>query len=582
MPTGDQLGHFQLLEEIGRGGMGTIYKAFDPTLNRRVAIKVLSAKLTGNPKFVEDFLREARNAAAISHPHVVQVHFVGEAAGQYYVVMELLQGQPLRARVETTGPLPEEAGLQMAIDVTEALRAAYLNNQMIHGDIKPGNIYLTDDGAKVLDYGLAKLANLEVNEADEVWGSPYYVSPERIGGKTEDFRSDVYSLGATLFNALTGHPPFEAATAQELALKRLNERAPAIRDLNPELTEATEKVVAKMLSKSPLTRYRDYDHLLEQLQETKTAAIAKRLGIEVHAGPLPVAPEPEPPAEAPPKKSSWLITAGVCSVLILAAVGLYFWLNRPAPPPALPPVRAARPRPVEPTIITQIVTAPPAAPVVAPKPAPPPPPTAEQLRQQEQAKLDALRQQQQLVLDETKLLQTTDAELAALWTKYDFLAIAGRYELLASQFKSGDARNVANQRATRAKTLAEFKTQLIADLNAQPYTRGDVATGAKTRLAGALSKATDAELTSQTQYGELTLPWSDLPPASVLQLAFYYVGASKEADDLKARRQKLITAFAGQYHLPATPPKPVAPTPPAAPKPAPLPKPAAPQGFKTR
>src|SRR5262249_44735689 len=135
----------------------------------------------------------------------------------------------------------------------------------------------------------------------------------RIGGKAEDFRSDVYSLGATLFDTLTGRPPFDAQTAQELAIKRLNERAPSIREFKPELTEATEKVVAKMLSKSPLTRYRDYHHLPEQLREAKTAATAKRLGIEVREGPLPAAaPEPEAlPATPEPKKFRWQVVAAL-------------------------------------------------------------------------------------------------------------------------------------------------------------------------------------------------------------------------------------------------------------------------------
>jgi len=582
-----ELGHFQLLEEIGSGGMGAIFKAFDPTLNRHVAIKVLKPDLAGNPQFVEDFLREARNAAAISHPHIVQVHFVGEAAGQYYVVMELLDGRPLRSIIEDDGPLTEEAGLQMASDVAEALRAAYVSHQMIHGDIKPGNIFLTESsGAKVLDYGLAKLANLEVTEAGEVWGSPYYVSPERIGGQTEDFRSDVYSLGATLFHTLTGQPPFDADTAAELAVKRLNERAPSIRTSKAELTEQTEKVVAKMLSKSPLTRYRDYDHLLEQLREAKTAATAKRLGIEVHEGPPPAAPEPEPVPEPAPRKFPWLIVGIIGGTALVAGVGIAFWLNRPAPPPPLP---VPRPKPVQqqPTIVTQVVTAPvaPVAPAhtLAPKPASPPPPTAEQLKQQEQAKLEALRLQQQAVLDETKLVQTTDAELAALYPKYDFLAVIARYQTLAGQLITPDAKKLVTQRLVTAKTLVDFKTQLATDIALQPYTKGDLQTGTKTTLAGTIAQANDTELTAKTQYGDLTVPWSDLPPATLLQLARFYATAAADAVDTKSRRSKLISTFATQYHLPVTPPKQPAPaTPPKPAKPpASLPKPTPPQGFKT-
>src|ERR1700693_1397501 len=245
MPIGQKLGHFNLIEEIGRGGMGSVFRAFDPTLNREVGIKVLREELAYNQKFLVYMLQEARSAAAISHPHIVQIYFVGEDAGQYYIVMELVSGRTLREIIEKDGPLNEERALEITIDVTEALKAAY-KNQMIHGDIKPANIMLADEvGAKVLDFGLAKLANVEVTEAAEVWGSPYYISPERVGQRAEDFRSDVYSLGATLFHVLTGRPPFDAESPDELAAKRLNEKPPLLRDLNPNLTAKTEQVVNK-------------------------------------------------------------------------------------------------------------------------------------------------------------------------------------------------------------------------------------------------------------------------------------------------------------------------------------------------
>src|ERR1041385_624837 len=234
MPISAKVGHFNLLEEIGRGGMGSVFRAFDPSLNREVAIKVLRPDLASDPKFLNDFLQEARAAASISHPHIVQIHFVGEDNAQYYIVMELVKGRTLREMIEKDGPLGEEHALEIAIDVAEGLRAGY-KNQMIHGDIKPANIMLSEEaGGKVLDFGLAKLANVEITEQDEVWGSPHYISPERVGQKAEDFRSDVYSLGATLFHALTGRPPFDADTPEKLATMRLNEKPPLLREINPE------------------------------------------------------------------------------------------------------------------------------------------------------------------------------------------------------------------------------------------------------------------------------------------------------------------------------------------------------------
>ena len=237
--------------------------------------------------------------------------------------MELLQGRTLREIIEKDGPIPEERALELTIDVVEGLRAAY-KNKMIHGDIKPANVFVTDDtGAKVLDFGLSKLANVEVAPTDGIWGSPYYISPERVGQKAEDFRSDVYSLGATLFQTLTGHPPFEADTPEELAGKRLNEKPPLLRDLNPDLTRKTEEVVNKMLNKSIMLRYRDYDALLEDLKDAKTEATAKRLGVDLHPELQPPPPEPE---SAPPKSPLPLvITAVVVVLVIVGTLAFFFW-----------------------------------------------------------------------------------------------------------------------------------------------------------------------------------------------------------------------------------------------------------------
>jgi len=268
-----KLGHFELHDQIGQGGMGTVFRAFDPSLNRHVAIKLLDEDLAQDNKFVEEFIREAQNAAAISHPHIVQIYFVGEHDGNYYLVMELLTGRSLSSIVEQDGPLPEAMALRVAIEIAEALKAAYVTNQMIHGDVKPQNIFVTDsNGSKLLDFGLAKLANMEVTVSDGVWGSAYYVSPERIGQKAEDFRSDIYSLGATIFEALIGRPPFDAETVEELASKRLLEKPPLLRMLNPNISKRTEHVINKMLAKSPLLRYLDYDALIGDLKKAEAAS----------------------------------------------------------------------------------------------------------------------------------------------------------------------------------------------------------------------------------------------------------------------------------------------------------------------
>jgi len=264
-----KLGHFELLEQIGKGGMATVYLAYDPSLNRKVAIKLLDEELAkADPQFVENFIHEAQTAAGINHPNIVQIYFVGEENGSYYIAMELLAGKSLDEIMKEKGPQSEASVIKIGIEMAEALKAAY-TNEMIHGDIKPQNIFITDSGtAKLLDFGLAKMANIEATQESDgsVWGSAYYISPERVGHKAEDFRSDIYSLGATLFHTLVGHPPFDADTPGELAQKRLSEKAPSLRSIDPNISVGTEQLIARMLSKSTFLRHLDYDSLLKDLR----------------------------------------------------------------------------------------------------------------------------------------------------------------------------------------------------------------------------------------------------------------------------------------------------------------------------
>lgn len=301
-----KVSNFILQDQIGHGGMGVVFKAFDKLLGRDVAIKMLFEEKSEDQEFVQNFLIEAKNAASITHPNIVNIYSIGEETGKYFMVMELLQGLSLDEHLKKFRILSERHMLQIAIDIVKALKAVYDERHLIHGDIKPQNIFLTTSGTnKILDFGLAKKSNLEVIPQGYIIGSAHYVSPERVHERTEDFRSDMYSLGACLYHALTGTPPFVADTSEELILKRTHEIPASVRLLCPEASELTEKIIHKMLEKSPLMRHLDYADLLKDLEEAYKIS-------ETHEVPLnPYSAVIEKPKTTSLRLWGWLLFIGV-------------------------------------------------------------------------------------------------------------------------------------------------------------------------------------------------------------------------------------------------------------------------------
>ena len=213
--------HFTVVEPLGTGGMGSVYKARDARLNRFVALKLLRKEFADDASFTAKLKEEARITASIKHPHVVEVFSVGEDHGQFYVVMELVDGGSLDDRMEDEKRISELQTLELGIQVAKGLQAA-LKAGLIHRDIKPGNILFADrNTAKIVDFGLALFAAQHAGTENEIWGTPYYVAPERLTSEPEDFRSDLYSLGATLFHAISGRPTFEVETQSATELKKL-------------------------------------------------------------------------------------------------------------------------------------------------------------------------------------------------------------------------------------------------------------------------------------------------------------------------------------------------------------------------
>jgi len=255
--------HFVIVETLGVGGMGTVYKARDTLLDRFVALKLLRKDLEGGLDETAHLQQEARMAASVNHPNIVQIFSSGTDHGQFYLVMELVERGSLDDFIEQHTRLPEEQVLEAGIQTAKGLRAAYAKG-LIHRDVKPANILFANEHmAKVGDFGLAGIA-AEVR--GEIWGTPYYVAPERLNNQPEDFRSDIYSLGATLFHALAGKAPIEGETNSATELRALKNQPLLLSVVAPEVSTDTARVLQRMIAPEPAQRFSSYDELVTELE----------------------------------------------------------------------------------------------------------------------------------------------------------------------------------------------------------------------------------------------------------------------------------------------------------------------------
>ena len=261
-------GNYELERELGQGGMGTVYLARDTGLNRKVALKILKTELSDDPAFAQKFLDEVEVTASLAHPNIIRVYTLGAQDGRLYLVMEHLDQPSLEQRMDQLGKLPEQDVLEIGIGIASALQFAHEETGMIHRDIKPGNILFGRGSIpKLADFGLAAGARTALGQQDEIWGTPYYVSPERLNREEEDIRSDIYSLGATLYHALAGRAPFEADTAEEVAKRHLYDRPPPLRSLRPDVHEQTVSTLDKCIAKAPGSRWLNYTELVALLAD---------------------------------------------------------------------------------------------------------------------------------------------------------------------------------------------------------------------------------------------------------------------------------------------------------------------------
>lgn len=266
--VGQAFGNYQLERELGQGGMGTVYLAKDSGLNRYVALKILRSDLGDDPSFSRKFLEEVEVTASLAHPNIIRVFTLGEQEGRLYLVMEHLDEPSLENRMDKQTKVSEREVLEIGIGIASALQFAHEETGLIHRDIKPGNILFGRGNIpKLADFGLAAGARSALGQQDEIWGTPYYVSPERLLREPEDIRSDIYSLGATLYHAMAGRPPFEAETAEEVAKRHISDRPPPLRSFCSDAQEQTVITLDRCLAKKADNRWETYTELINQLAD---------------------------------------------------------------------------------------------------------------------------------------------------------------------------------------------------------------------------------------------------------------------------------------------------------------------------
>jgi serine/threonine-protein kinase len=258
---------YQIIKTIGEGGMANVYLAYDTILDRDVAVKVLRGDLANDEKFVRRFQREALNASSLSHPNIVEVYDVGDDNGQYFIVMEYIEGKNLKDLLKKRGKLTVPEVVDIMSQIADGLSVAH-DSYIIHRDIKPQNIMILENGlVKITDFGIAMAMNAtQLTQTNSVMGSVHYLPPEQASGKGSTLKSDIYSMGILMYELLTGVLPYRGENAVEIALKHLKEPLPSIREELPDLPQAVENIILKSAAKNPKNRYNDAREMYEDLK----------------------------------------------------------------------------------------------------------------------------------------------------------------------------------------------------------------------------------------------------------------------------------------------------------------------------
>ena len=257
---------YQIIKSIGEGGMANVYLAYDTILDRDVAVKVLRGDLADDEKFVRRFQREALSASSLSHPNIVEVYDVGDDNGQYFIVMEYIDGKNLKDLLKKRGKLTVSEVVDIMSQIADGLSVAH-DSYIIHRDIKPQNIMILENGlVKITDFGIAMAMNAtQLTQTNSVMGSVHYLPPEQASGKGSTLKSDIYSMGILMYELLSGTLPYRGDNAVEIALKHLKEPLPSIREEFPDIPQSVENIILKAAAKNPKNRYSDAREMYEDL-----------------------------------------------------------------------------------------------------------------------------------------------------------------------------------------------------------------------------------------------------------------------------------------------------------------------------
>jgi serine/threonine protein kinase len=490
--------HFVVVETLAVGGMGTVYKARDTLLDRFVALKLLRRDLGSEADSTSELQKEARIAASVNHPNVIQVFSSGTDHGQFYLVMELVNHGSLDDLIERQTTLPEKQALETGVQVAKGLRAAYRQG-LIHRDVKPANILFVDEHtAKISDFGLAGAATQGSDREGVIWGTPYYVAPERLNNEPEDFRSDIYGLGATLFHAIAGKAPIEGNSNSASQLLELKQQALSLRSIAPNVSEATAAVFQRMIAPGPAQRFSSYDELVAELERAQLA-----LGNIGNGS-----------ATQRPARWGFLVSA-VLLTMIIAAAAIFFLVRKPPVPASARTSAKSSAQPVRKTT----------------KERSPAGGAVNTIAGQEEA-----RRTRDLEAASWRAALANYKQQIAL---YNFAAAA---EAIKNVRLSDPSLKGARETAEKkAQWLIDWKTDLIKDLNDTHFS-GTLSDRRGEQYAG-IAGATDESLSLKLRYGIARVEWTDVSPRDLLTVSTSFIQPSAPG---AADRQWRCAVFASE------------------------------------